>query len=196
MPGSAAGGAAPVPSITMDELVRHILQLSHPDLSVREQALLELSKRREEFADLAPLLWYAHGAIAALLQEIISIYPSLSPATLTANASNRACNALALLQCVASHTETRQLFLAAHIPLYLYPFLNTASRSRPFEYLRLTSLGVIGALVKVGGRKTGRGDGCGRGRAGRQGEKGDGKRGKGRKGGDASSHLSLLFVGF
>ncbi|PHT43943.1 Cell differentiation protein RCD1 -like protein [Capsicum baccatum] len=36
-----------------------------------------------------------------------------------------------------------------HIPLYLYPFLNTSSKSRPFEYLRLTSLGVIGALVKV-----------------------------------------------
>jgi CCR4-NOT transcription complex subunit 9 len=30
----------------------------------------------------------------------------------------------------------------------LYPFLNTTSKSRPFEYLRLTSLGVIGALVK------------------------------------------------
>jgi CCR4-NOT transcription complex subunit 9 len=39
--------------------------------------------------------------------------------------------------------------LQAHIPLYLYPFLNTSSKSRPFEYLRLTSLGVIGALVKV-----------------------------------------------
>jgi CCR4-NOT transcription complex subunit 9 len=35
------------------------------------------------------------------------------------------------------------------MPLYLYPFLNTVSKSRPFEYLRLTSLGVIGALVKV-----------------------------------------------
>lgn len=34
------------------------------------------------------------------------------------------------------------------MPLYLYPFLNTTSKSRPFEYLRLTSLGVIGALVK------------------------------------------------
>jgi CCR4-NOT transcription complex subunit 9 len=42
------------------------------------------------------------------------------------------------------------LFSAAHIPLYLYPFLNTVSRTKPFEYLRLTSLGVIGALVKVG----------------------------------------------
>ena len=37
---------------------------------------------------------------------------------------------------------------AAHLPLFLYPFLNTTSKSRPFEYLRLTSLGVIGALVK------------------------------------------------
>ena len=53
------------------------------------------------------------------------------------------------LQCVASHSETRTLFLQAHLPLYLYPFLNTVSKTRPFEYLRLTSLGVIGALVKM-----------------------------------------------
>ena len=39
-------------------------------------------------------------------------------------------------------------FSSAHIPLFLYPFLITTSKSRPFEYLRLTSLGVIGALVK------------------------------------------------
>jgi CCR4-NOT transcription complex subunit 9 len=103
-----------------------------------------------------------------LLQEIVSVYPLLSPPNLTAHVSNRVCNALALLQCVASHSETRQLFLngmcapmhmqrllltqisaAAHIPLFLYPFLNTTSKTRPFEYLRLTSLGVIGALVKV-----------------------------------------------
>lgn len=41
------------------------------------------------------------------------------------------------------------LLPAAHVPLFLYPFLNTVSKTRPFEYLRLTSLGVIGALVKV-----------------------------------------------
>ena len=49
--------------------------------------------------------------MAALLQEIVSVYPLLSPPALTAHASNRVCNALALLQCVASHSETRQLFL-------------------------------------------------------------------------------------
>ncbi|XP_044415428.1 CCR4-NOT transcription complex subunit 9-like [Triticum aestivum] len=108
-----------------------------------------LFQKREIFQDLAPLLWHSFGTVAALLQEIMSIYPSLSPPTLSPVASNRVCNALALLQCVASHPETRIPFLNAHIPLYLYPFLNTTSKTRPFEYLRLTSLGVIGALVKV-----------------------------------------------
>ncbi|KAM2658232.1 hypothetical protein EV2_020969 [Malus domestica] len=148
-----------------------VLDLSNPDL--RENTLLELSKNkelfqdlapfvwnsfgtiaaliqtRELFQDLAPVLWNSFGTIAALLQEIVSIYPVLSPPNLTPAQSNRVCNALALLQCVASHPDTRMLFLNAHIPLYLYPFLNTSSKARPFEYLRLTSLGVIGALVKV-----------------------------------------------
>ncbi len=73
----------------------------------RESTLFELSKKRETFADLAPVLWYSFGTIAILLQEIISIYPMLSPPTLTPQASNRVCNALALIQCVASHTETK-----------------------------------------------------------------------------------------
>lgn len=98
---------------------------------------------------MAPLLWHSFGTVTALLQEIINIYPALNPAVLTAGQSNRVCNALALLQCVASHPETRSHFLAAQIPLYLYPFLQTSSKTRPFEYLRLTSLGVIGALVKT-----------------------------------------------
>src|SRR3984885_7546253 len=49
---------------------------------------------------------------------------------------------------ILSLKERRYLTSVAHIPLFLYPFLNTTSKSRPFEYLRLTSLGVIGALVK------------------------------------------------
>lgn len=129
------------------DIENYVHQLINP--STRENALLELSKKRENFPELAPYLWYSFGTIAALLQEIVSIYPLLSPPALTAHASNRVCNALALLQCVASHQDTRSMFLQAHIPLFLYPFLNTSSKTRPFEYLRLTSLGVIGALVKV-----------------------------------------------
>ncbi|GAA5880225.1 hypothetical protein JCM16303_001260 [Sporobolomyces ruberrimus] len=123
-----------------------IVDLMNPN--TREAALLELSKKREQWDDLALVLWHSFGVMSALLQEIVSVYPLLAPPSLTAHASNRVCNALALLQCVASHNDTRSLFLSAHIPLFLYPFLNTTSKTRPFEYLRLTSLGVIGALVK------------------------------------------------
>lgn len=48
-------------------------------------------------------------------------------------------------------TQKASLTMLAHIPLFLYPFLNTVTKSRPYESLRLTSLGVIGALVKVCG---------------------------------------------
>ena len=58
----------------------------------------------------------------ALLQEIVSVYPLLSPPNLTAHVSNRVCNALALLQCVASHSETRQLFLNGEFLHSVYIF--------------------------------------------------------------------------
>nr|AFK44780.1 unknown [Lotus japonicus] len=128
-------------------VVQLILELSNPDH--RENALHELSKKREVVQDLAPLIWNSFGTIAALLQEITSVYPVISPPTLSPAQSNRVCNALVLLQYVASHRDTRLLFLNAHLHLYLYPFLKTTSKAKPFEYLRLTSLGVIGALVKV-----------------------------------------------
>ncbi|XP_077555213.1 required for cell differentiation 1 isoform X1 [Haemaphysalis longicornis] len=134
-------------AVDKEKIFQWITELSSPE--TRENALLELSKKREVVPDLAPMLWNSFGTIAALLQEIINIYPAINPPTLTAHQSNRVCNALALLQCVASHPDTRTYFLAANIPLYLYPFLHTVSKTRPFEYLRLTSLGVIGALVKT-----------------------------------------------
>eukprot|EP00347_Sterkiella_histriomuscorum_P002474 403368008 len=128
-------------------IIRYIDELKYAEK--RDNALIELSRQREHFAELAPFIWHSVGTIAALLQEIVAVYPQLSPPNLDTKTSNKACNVLALLQCVASHKETRQHFLKAHIPLFLYPFLNTVSKGRPFEYLRLTSLGVIGALVKM-----------------------------------------------
>lgn len=115
----------------------------------RENALNELTKNRDCLQDLAPVIWHSIGTMSALLQEIISIYPYLNPSTMNTKVSNRACNVLALLQCVAAHPDTRSAFIKANIPLFLYPFLNTVSKGRAYEYLRLTSLGVIGALVKV-----------------------------------------------
>lgn len=168
--GAGLASSAPVQAQSENEKVYYlIVDLMSP--ATREGALLELSKKREQWDDLALVLWHSFGeshffaflrhvpflltacgfppgVMSALLQEIVAVYPLLAPPSLTAHASNRVCNALALLQCVASHNDTRSLFLSAHIPLFLYPFLNTTSKTRPFEYLRLTSLGVIGALVK------------------------------------------------
>ena len=47
----------------MEQLV---LDLTNPQ--TRENALLELSKKRESFPELAPYLWHSFGTIAALLQ--------------------------------------------------------------------------------------------------------------------------------
>jgi hypothetical protein len=109
--------------------------LTNPVICTREstgrsfQISLDWVQKREAFPDLAPILWHSCGTIAALLQEIVSIYPMLSPPTLTAAASNRVCNALALLQCVASHPDTRGLFLNGEswlpfsFPFFSIPFL-------------------------------------------------------------------------
>lgn len=141
------GPSIPNQTVDRERIYAWINELTSPE--TRENALLELSKKREVVPDLAPLLWNSFGTIAALMQEIVNIYPAINPPVLTASQSNRVCNALALLQCVASHPETRSVFLQGNIPLFLYPFLHTVSKTRPFEYLRLTSLGVIGALVKT-----------------------------------------------
>ncbi|XP_006648560.1 cell differentiation protein rcd1-like [Oryza brachyantha] len=137
-----------VPNPSDPELVeRLVLDLLDPEL--KGHALSELRKKREMFQDLALLLWDSFGTITSLLQEIIVVYPALSPPTLSLTSSNQVCNALALLQCVASHPGTRSRFIEARIPLYLCAFLETDSKTRQFEYMRLTSLGVIGALVKA-----------------------------------------------
>lgn len=120
------GGAQP-PAGSEEEKI-YILITELLDADTREAALLELSKKREMYEDLALVLWGGFGEItccsdgvsktdsptgvmSALLLEIVNVYPALAPASLSAHASNRVCNALALLQCVASHAETRSLFL-------------------------------------------------------------------------------------
>ena len=126
---TAVNGASGNGLNVQDESKIFSLVIDLMDPSSRETALLELSKKREQYDDLALILWHSFGEskaflmllkyelnfflgiMPALLQEIVSVYPLLSPPNLTAHVSNRVCNALALLQCVASHTETRQLFL-------------------------------------------------------------------------------------
>ncbi|KAL2483735.1 Cell differentiation [Forsythia ovata] len=153
-PSWASGGAARRGDQAADNknckrkvVEKLVLDIGDPDL--RENALHELSKKRYQLRYLPSLLWSSFGTIAVLLQEIVSIYPTLSPPNLALAQSNKVCNALVLLQRVASHPETRVSLVNACIPLYLYPFLSTTSKARSFEHLRLTSLSVIRTLVKV-----------------------------------------------
>ena len=129
------------------QIIKWVEQIK--DESTREKALEELSHKRESLNDLALYIWYSTGTVATLLQEIINTYQLLAPPKLTIAKSNKACSVLALFQCVAAHPETRQPFLQAQIPIFLYPFLNTLNKSKPYEYIRLTALGVIGALVNT-----------------------------------------------
>jgi CCR4-NOT transcription complex subunit 9 len=129
------------------QIIKRVYQIK--DESTREKALEELSHKRESLSDLALYIWYSTGTVATLLQEIINTYQLLAPPKLSIAKSNKACSVLALFQCVAAHPETRHPFLQAQIPIFLYPFLNTLNKSKPYEYIRLTALGVIGALVKV-----------------------------------------------
>ncbi|KAJ0525080.1 putative transcription regulator Rcd1-like family [Helianthus annuus] len=88
-------------------------------------------------------------------------YKLLSPAALSMKEATRVCNALALMQVVSISSTSNQcqnvdtnnrlkfIHFTAKLPVYIYPFLNTTEKAaKHFDYLRLTSLGVIGALVK------------------------------------------------
>jgi CCR4-NOT transcription complex subunit 9 len=50
---------------------------------------------------------------------------------------------------VAGHDETRLPFIRANIPMYLFPFLHATNQSRECECFKLTSLGILGSLVKA-----------------------------------------------
>eukprot|EP01063_Lacrimia_lanifica_P004304 TRINITY_DN123_c0_g2_i2.p1 TRINITY_DN123_c0_g2~~TRINITY_DN123_c0_g2_i2.p1 ORF type:complete len:409 (+),score=167.31 TRINITY_DN123_c0_g2_i2:80-1306(+) len=115
----------------------------------REKALADLSKGRDHYPDLAVMLWYVPGVMTVLVQEVVSVYDKLlRPQELTGTTSTRVCNALALWQSIVNHKDTRALCVRAHLPLFLFPLLSSAALTRPMDCLRLTSLGVIGALVK------------------------------------------------
>ncbi|KAJ2807269.1 RNA-binding protein, CCR4-NOT complex subunit Rcd1 [Coemansia guatemalensis] len=140
---ASASAAAGGESETLYQLMVELFSATN-----REQALAELSRERDRNPDLGVALWNAYGVMTILYQEIIAIYPLLNPPALTMPMSNRVCNSLALLQLVATHEQTRMQLLKANVPQLLYPFLSTTSKAKQYDNLRLTSLGVIGALVK------------------------------------------------
>lgn len=145
------------PYRTSDQVYTWVKRLTSSP-SERAEALHSLSVQREQIPDLAVLLWETPATITALLSEILSIYPHLAststgsntaPTSLNPRLAGRVCNVLALFQCVAGHDDTRIQFIKANIPMYLFPFLHTTNQSRECECFKLTSLGIIGSLVKA-----------------------------------------------
>ncbi|EFA83634.1 cell differentiation family [Heterostelium album PN500] len=136
----------PVGEKTINQL---ILDLYENDK--REETLSEIIKRKDSIPNLHLYISYSPMIMTILLQEVLSIYRYILPPNqkLKARSSNRVCNTLALLQLVASNLESRSILIKSRIIVYLFPFLKTGSRNKPFEYLRLSTLNVISALIKV-----------------------------------------------
>ena len=112
-------------------------------------ALDVLSKRREELPALPLQLFWKRGILVVLVLEVASLYRQLSTsAALTHVASNRVCNCLALIQSVATHQASKAFLIDARIPLLLYPLLTLPGSDRASEFVRVTTLGMIGSLVK------------------------------------------------
>ncbi|KAL6143914.1 hypothetical protein ACLB2K_054609 [Fragaria x ananassa] len=147
------GGGRASPTLPESEFaepmnVEQLIQKLH-DRRTREQALHNLSQLKDQLPEVALLLWHTCGIMFVLLKEITGVYNLISTPNLSQEVSNRVCDTITLFQqCIASHLDTRKPFIRAYLPLYLYPFISTESRDKPHEYLRLSSLGAIGALVK------------------------------------------------
>ena len=82
--GNTATSSNTGTAINREQVYTWIQELS--SLETREHALIELSRKREVLPDLAPMLWHSFGTIAALLQEIVMIYPVINPPTLNVRA--------------------------------------------------------------------------------------------------------------
>lgn len=62
--------------------------------------------------------------------------------------SNRICIILSLFQSISSNEETILPFVKSNFPFYILPFLNLDSSKLENEHLKLSTLGVLGILVK------------------------------------------------
>lgn len=120
--------------------------------SQRGEALYELSNIPQECTDLALKLTHSPGVIAILLLEIASTYGLLSEG-LSQGGCTRVCAVMRLLQVIADDHRTRSTLLSLYIHMWLYPFFNTTSRERLFEFLRMSALSVIAGLVRQGDRQ-------------------------------------------
>nr|XP_027205416.1 CCR4-NOT transcription complex subunit 9-like [Dermatophagoides pteronyssinus] len=143
----ASGANAPKGDRHSIQRVSELIE-SVSDPACLKSAVIELLEYRETVPDLACYIWYSYGTITVLLSQILSIYPLLTTGNLSTIDSHQVWACLTLLQSVASHPDTKHEFIKALMPVYLYPFLSIpAGNHKPNEFLRLTGLGILGAMV-------------------------------------------------
>lgn len=139
-----------------NETVLQQIKLITSSPNERNDAMQYLSEHRENIPNLGAQLWESSAAVAALLEEIISVVPHIAaishshlatPTSISSNHSNRVCAALILFQSIAGNDEVRSQFLKADIPSYLFPFLHTTNQSRECEHFKLAALGIIGTIA-------------------------------------------------
>ncbi|KAG5606793.1 hypothetical protein H5410_028285, partial [Solanum commersonii] len=123
--------------------------------SIREDVLIELNNFIIEQSteamrmDLGFHLWNSELTLTILLQEVVAVYPKLLDPTLTMTECTRLCNALNVIQCMASHPDARTGLLKANIPYFLNPFLRISENvMRPLRFVTLSILNLISALAK------------------------------------------------
>jgi CCR4-NOT transcription complex subunit 9 len=112
------------------------------------EALKSLNEIKQEMPHLAPLIWFSPGCVNVLIQEVILMYPAMNSQRLKPEAADQFLLVLGLLQLLASHDDTRKLFLEANIHSYLIPLITNPIKKSPFSHLIASTLMVFGCLVK------------------------------------------------
>ncbi|XP_076913119.1 uncharacterized protein LOC143571626 [Bidens hawaiensis] len=133
------------------EIQQFIMLLNNPP--TRTLGIMKLKNvylnNQEIGPELGLLLWNTPGTPFSLLLEISEGHKLLSPPRITFLESIKVCNALILIQCIASHPEARMGLIDAEILQYFYPFLITSEKELlQFDNLRLAGLIVIKELLK------------------------------------------------
>ncbi|XP_074373484.1 cell differentiation protein rcd1-like [Apium graveolens] len=95
------------------------------------------------------LLWHSYKGVTILVEEVKSTARKLFSKNFTTTDVIRACQAITLLQCLASQRETKQVFLTAKVTDSLCLFLVDMNREEHTLVLRNASLRAISALFEA-----------------------------------------------
>lgn len=116
---------------------------------VHSRKLRWLVRRRRTFPDLAPLMWETDGFIQMLCLYVRDVMPHLAEVDgLSVARVNRACEALAMFQCLAAHPSTARSFTDHGFLTQLFPIIASPAQDERMDCLRATALGVFAALIK------------------------------------------------